>query len=230
MALRTSTTAVWFAAATILLAQLSPATLPAALVMVISTTRLLYSQWRLVHPVEQSSFPAPVEHPYFDPPPAPRFRELVPGLAASLAIQAGALIFPVGYPLLAAALFCLSVAMVTLCGLRAGAYEAGAPSNLPRYDSRLFAYLGAGSRSDGGRLSWWCNLRAHIGTRPFKVTLGPCKVRGLYSTNFSMKVAETGKRNQPLTFTCHLLATPRSPTIASPVSFFCRKQSPNRQF
>ena len=132
MALRTSTTAVWFAAATILLAQLSPATLPAALLMVISTTRLLYSQWRLVHPVAQSSFPAPVEHPFFDPPPEPRFRELVPGLAASLAIQAGALIFPVGYPLLAAALFCLSVAMVTLCGLRSGAYEAEAPSNLPR--------------------------------------------------------------------------------------------------
>ena len=132
MALRTSTTAVWFAAATILLAQLSPATLPAALVMVISTTRLLYGQWRLVHPVEQCSFPASVEHPFFNPPLAPPFRELVPGLAASLAIQAGVLIFPIGYPLLAAALFCLSVAMVTLCGLRAGAYEAEAPSDLPR--------------------------------------------------------------------------------------------------
>jgi hypothetical protein len=132
MALRTSTTAVWFAAATILLSQLSPATLPAALVMVISATRLLYSQWRLVHPVEPSTFPARVEHPYFDPPAASHFREIVPGLAASGAIQAGLLIFPVGYPLLAAALFSLSVAMVTLCGLRAGAYEMGGPSNLPR--------------------------------------------------------------------------------------------------
>src|SRR5579862_411725 len=132
MALRTSTTAVWFAAATILLSQLSPATLPAALVMVISATRLLYSQWRLVHPLEASTFPALVEHPYFDPPAGPLFREIVPGLAASGSIQAGLLIFPVGYPLLAAALFCFSVAMITLCGLCAGAYEAGGPGNLPR--------------------------------------------------------------------------------------------------
>jgi hypothetical protein len=53
MGLRTSGTAVWFAAATILLAQLSPATLPAALVLVVSSTRLLYGQWRLVHPVRR---------------------------------------------------------------------------------------------------------------------------------------------------------------------------------
>jgi hypothetical protein len=132
MALRTSATAVWFAAATILLAQLSPATLPAALVLVISTTRLLYSQWRLVHPVEPFPLAAPVQHPYFDPPPGPRFQELIPGLAASFAIEAGALILPVGYPLLAAALFCLSVAMITLCALRAGVYEAEAQANLPR--------------------------------------------------------------------------------------------------
>src|ERR1700719_94243 len=87
MALRTSTTAVCFAAATILLAQLSPATLPAALVMVISTTRLLYSQWRLVHPVETSPVAVPLQHPFFDPPPAPNFWELIPGLTASFAIE-----------------------------------------------------------------------------------------------------------------------------------------------
>jgi hypothetical protein len=132
MALRTSSTAVWFAAATILLAQLSLATLPAALVLVVSATRLLYSQWRLVHPPEPSPIAAPIQHPFFDPPPRPSFRELVPALAASLAIEAGALVFPVGYPLLAATLFSLSVAMVTLCALRAGAYQAEAPGNLPR--------------------------------------------------------------------------------------------------
>jgi hypothetical protein len=132
MALRTSSTAVWFAAATILLAQLSLATLPAALVLVISATRLLYSQWRLVHSPEPSPIGAPVEHPFFDPPPGPSLRELIPALAASLAIEAGALVFPVGYPLLAAALFSLSVAMVTLCALRAGVSQSEAPGNLPR--------------------------------------------------------------------------------------------------
>ena len=132
MGLRTSGTAVWFAAATILLAQLSPATLPAALVLVISTTRLLYSQWRLVHRVHRSTVSAPMQHPFFDPPPAPRFRELIPALAAALAIEAGVLLFPADYPLLAAALFCLSVAMVTFCALRAGAMRTATASSLPR--------------------------------------------------------------------------------------------------
>ena len=132
MGLRTSGTAVWFAAATILLAQLSPATLPAALVLVISTTRLLYSQWRLVHRVHRSTVSAPMQHPFFDPPPAPRFRELIPALAASFAIEAGVLLFPTDFPLLAAALFCLSVAMVTFCALRAGAIRTSTANSLPR--------------------------------------------------------------------------------------------------
>jgi len=132
MGLRTSSTAVWFAAATILLAELSPATLPAALVLVISTTRLLYSQWRLVHRVHRSTVSAPIQHPFFDPPPVPRLRELIPALAASLAIEAGVLLFPANYPLLAAALFCLSVAMVTFCALRAGAMRAATVNSLPR--------------------------------------------------------------------------------------------------
>jgi hypothetical protein len=132
MGLRTSGTAVWFAAATILLAQLSPATLPAALVLVVSATRLLYGQWRLVHPVRRFRFSAPIQHPFFDPPLAPQFRELIPALAASLAIESGVLLFPANYPLLAAALFCLSVAMVTFCALRAGAMRAATASSLPR--------------------------------------------------------------------------------------------------
>jgi hypothetical protein len=132
MGLRTSGTAVWFAAATILLAELSPATLPAALILVITTTRLLYGQWRLAHPVRRFRVSAPIQHPFFDPPPSPRFRELIPALAASLAIESGVLLFPANYPLLAAALFCLSVAMVTFCALRAGAMRAATTSSLPR--------------------------------------------------------------------------------------------------
>ena len=132
MAMRTSSTAVWFAAATILLAQLSPATFPAALVLVVSTTRLLYSQWRLVHTVEPFAVVVPSQHPYLDPPPSPRFRELIPGLTASFAVQASVLVFPLGYPLLAAALLAMSVAMVTLCALRSGAARVEAPNSLPR--------------------------------------------------------------------------------------------------
>jgi hypothetical protein len=73
-----------------------------------------------------------VQHPFFDPPPAPRFRELIPAFAASLAIEAGLLLFPANYPLLAAGLFCLSVAMVTFCALRAGAMRTATASSLPR--------------------------------------------------------------------------------------------------
>lgn len=131
MAVRTSSTAVWFAAATILLAQLSPATLPAALVLVVSTTRLLYGQWRLVHPEQCPAIPAPLPRPAFDPLPQLRFRAVIPGLAASFSIQAGIVIFPM-LPLLAAALFCLAVAMVTLGSLVAGLASDGAPANLPR--------------------------------------------------------------------------------------------------
>lgn len=46
LALRTSATAVWFAPAAILLTALSPAAIGAALVLVVSATRLLYDQWR----------------------------------------------------------------------------------------------------------------------------------------------------------------------------------------
>ncbi len=127
-ALRVASTAIWFAPATILLAELSPAALPAALVLVVSATRLLYSQWRF----DQVSPSVPAQHPSFDPPEPPRLSDLAPGLTASLGIQAGVVAVPLGYPILSAALFALSVAMLTLCALRAGAAKAEGPSTLPR--------------------------------------------------------------------------------------------------
>jgi hypothetical protein len=132
MALRTSATAVWFAPATILLSAMSPAALGAALVLVVSTTRLLYSQWRWIHPL--SPLPAvPQERMLFELPPPPfRLRDLIPGLAASFGLQAGLVAFALGYPLLAAACFCVSVAMLTLSTLLAGVYGAERPASLPR--------------------------------------------------------------------------------------------------
>jgi hypothetical protein len=132
IALRTSATAVWLAPATILLSAMSPAALAAALVLVASTTRLLYSQWAEIHPYA----PLPVISPdrlLFEPPPSPlRIRDLIPGLAASFGVQAGVIAIPAGYPLLAAALFCLSVSMVTLSTLLAGVYRVDRPTTLPR--------------------------------------------------------------------------------------------------
>jgi hypothetical protein len=64
--------------------------------------------------------------------PPPRFQEMIPGLTASFAIEAGVLVFPMHRPLLASALICMSVAMVTLCALRAGLFRTDASSSLPR--------------------------------------------------------------------------------------------------
>lgn len=132
VALRTSATAVWFAPATILLSAMSPAALAAALVLVVSTTRLLYSQWRWIHP----AIPVvvlPQERMLFERPPTPfRIRDLIPGLSASFGLQAGLVAYTLGYPLLAAALFSLSVAMLTLATLLAGVYGVERPASLPR--------------------------------------------------------------------------------------------------
>jgi hypothetical protein len=132
MALRTSATAVWFAPATILLSAMSPVALGAALVLVVSTTRLLYSQWRWIHPVSQLPV-FPQERMLFELPPPPfRFRDLIPGLSASFGLQAGLVAFALGYPLLAAGFFCLSVSMLTLSTLLAGVYGVERPTSLPR--------------------------------------------------------------------------------------------------
>jgi hypothetical protein len=48
--LRTSSAAVWFAPSVILLTALSPAAIAAAMVLVITATRLLYYEWRIQQP------------------------------------------------------------------------------------------------------------------------------------------------------------------------------------
>ncbi len=133
--LRTAAVAVWFAPACILLSQLSPATLLAALVLVISATRLLYSEWRSDCLPE----PVPLE-------PAPRLglfgnyairppvitRELCTGLAAALALQAGVISVWRHHPLFAGGWFVLSAAIVTLFAMVSGAVDDSRPPTLPR--------------------------------------------------------------------------------------------------
>jgi hypothetical protein len=119
-ALRTSTVAVWFAPATLLLAELSPLALGAALVLVITTTRLLYLEWRSFHSDLADQF-APLRE-LFDPPPAPlRLKDLAPALIASLALEAGIVAVLMGDPFLAAVMFSLATAMLTLASLKSGA-------------------------------------------------------------------------------------------------------------
>jgi hypothetical protein len=132
LAVRTSATAVWFAPAAILLTALSPAAIGAALVLVVSATRLLYDQWRRFYPQRETPS-VPVASLLFGPPPQSfQVWDFIPALIAALALELAALMFPLGYPLLAGALICLGLAMLTLLVLMAGSGRAAPEKNLPR--------------------------------------------------------------------------------------------------
>jgi hypothetical protein len=113
-AIRTSTTAVWFAPATILLSSFSPSALIAALVLVVSATRLLYDEWRRL---------------YGD---AEWRGGFAPSLTISFSFQCGLWALLAGYPLGGAALFALSTAMLTLFSILTGAWEQKRSVSLPR--------------------------------------------------------------------------------------------------
>jgi hypothetical protein len=134
--LRTATAAVWFAPATILLTRFSPAAIAAALVLVVSATRVIYLQWRQFHPE-----PDEPEYPPARPDalwaewerPSPLLlRQLTPALSVSLSLQAGMCAILLRYPLLAAALCSMGAALLTVFALSSQASDPGRPPNLPR--------------------------------------------------------------------------------------------------
>jgi hypothetical protein len=114
LALRTSATAIWFGPATILLATLSPAAMFAALVLVVSATRLLYSEWRLPASEVRASLP------------------FAPSFGLAVAFQSALVSLMFGYPLAAALLVCLSVSLFTLLLLLAGLASVRERQKLPR--------------------------------------------------------------------------------------------------
>ena len=147
--LRTASTAVWFAPATILLSIFSPAALAAALVLVVSTTRLLYSDWR----------PA-----YADRKPPDSF---VPALAISVEFQAGIAAVLMKYPLMGAAFFLMSASMLTLLATITGVWPARREASLPRsilgvlLTVVLAATLTVGGLATTGNGGWRWDLFAH---------------------------------------------------------------------
>ncbi len=133
--IRVSAVGAWFAPAIILLTQFSPMSLAASLVLVVTTTRLLYSEWRLRHPPED---PLPVWVPA-DPmfgeadPPRPFFlKELAPSLAVALATQLAVAAYAVHAHLLGSALFVMTAAMLTVFAISLGLGEFRRPDTLPR--------------------------------------------------------------------------------------------------
>lgn len=140
--LRTSAVAVWFAPATMLFASLSLWSIPAALVLVVHATRLLYAQWRQIHPAERAS---PVLVSYEAWPigsgelPAPFMpRHLGPSMVVSLGVQSGIAAYLMLHPMLGAALLTMSAAVLTVFAISAGVWTGHRQPSLPR---NIFALL-----------------------------------------------------------------------------------------
>jgi hypothetical protein len=151
LALRTSATAVWFAPATILLAVFSPVSFGAALVLVVSATRLLYSQWSLLPPAVSSSSAVLFPAPFYLAPPFP-WRAWVSAIACAFALQGSVVFLLGGYPLATACLICLGVALLTLRSLVASGSEVRRTETLPRsfLGFLLTVILSAGLTVGGG--------------------------------------------------------------------------------
>jgi len=133
--LRTSTTAIWFAPATILLAHLSPGALIAAPVLVVAASRLLYCQWRIgaADPLDPPPYqPAPELFERSFLPAGPLWRELGPDFVAAMAAQGSAWAALMRYPLTASGLFVLVAAMLTVFALSRGAWEPRRQPSLPK--------------------------------------------------------------------------------------------------
>jgi hypothetical protein len=133
--LRTSLVAVWFAPATLLLYRFSIATLAAALVLVVNATRLLYTQWRIVQPVDELAMPvfgtAVLLGEGALPPPF-LTRHLGPALTVAAGLQFGVAAGLFRHQFLAGGLLTLSVAMLTVFAISSGAWEPPRPPTLPR--------------------------------------------------------------------------------------------------
>ena len=131
--LRTASTAVWFAPAMMLLSMFSPAALAAALVLAISTTRLLCADWRAAHADRKAP------------------ESLFPALAIATGLQVGTVAVLMKYPLVGAAFFLLSTAMLTLLATVSGVWESGHKATLPRsVFGVLLTVLLAGTLTVGG--------------------------------------------------------------------------------
>jgi hypothetical protein len=131
VSLRTASAAVWFAPAIILLTNFSPAALAAALVLVITATRLLYGEWRLGHPSEwMPAIPPGMFGENLPPPPLVR-DQFAPALWIGLLLQSGMAAALLRLPLLAAALAATAAALVTIYAMSTGAVESQKPRKLP---------------------------------------------------------------------------------------------------
>ena len=131
--LRTSTAAVWFAPTAILVAERSQAAMVAGLILVVTATRVLGSEWRLANPEPQTQ-PAPGADRLFED-----WAQGTPGIARRLApkwalafvVQVGVVAILMGDVPLAAGCLAVSAAIFTAVGTAGGVLPQGQPRGLP---------------------------------------------------------------------------------------------------
>jgi hypothetical protein len=133
--LRTCAAGVWFAPAVILLGAASPLADIAALALVVSVTRVLYSQWRLVpkstgarddsSPSAARIFTGELHNGYLP-------RDFWPAFAAAAALQAGYVYSSLGWPSLSSAFYALGAALLTAYSIAAGVWTRERNPTLPR--------------------------------------------------------------------------------------------------
>jgi hypothetical protein len=132
-ALRTSATAVWFAPAILLVSGLNPSAIAAALVLVVSASRLLYSEWLILHPPEP---PLPSTAPGMfrsdEPPAQPFVNVLAPSFALAVCFQFGIVALLLNLRLLAAFLLVMGAALLTMSAIGRGALAPDPQPGIPR--------------------------------------------------------------------------------------------------
>ena len=134
--LRTCAAGVWFAPAAILLGSRSPLAMLAALALVVSATRVLYSQWRLM-PKQKPTTPmlVPQEAALFGAGELPTGflpRDFWPAMAVAVALQMGWAASSIGKESTAAAFYALAAALLTAYGISAGVWDGQRQPVLPR--------------------------------------------------------------------------------------------------
>ncbi len=134
--LRTCSAGMWFAPAAILLGSSSPLAILASLALVVSVTRVLYSQWRSIPNREPLAAPlAPQEAALFGSVGLPTGflpRDFWPAMAVALSVQIGWAASSIGRSSTAAPFYTFAAAVLTAYGISAGVWDRQRPPVLPR--------------------------------------------------------------------------------------------------
>lgn len=130
--LRTSAAGMWFAPAVILLGGASPLATAAALILVVSVTRVLYDQWLRGVPAPAETAPAAERVLSGELPSGFLPRDFAPAFAAAAALQAGFVLSHLAQHSLSGACYALGAAVLTAYSIAAGAWTRGSQPVLPR--------------------------------------------------------------------------------------------------